>query len=184
MIIASKKIRKISALGVLCTSLTLLAACSSGSDSNNDSGVSPDNDAGTPAVEGNAEAPESALLGSWVLCNEVGGLRVEYEFTATMYSNSVGAGTCAGFASADQVSVNAGPYEITGTTTSDSGLTASTMELTTETIQGSPVFESLIETRFRLAFTGTPNELVFSSDTREGEERSLTLDLSSPYVRF
>lgn len=184
MTIVFTQIRKARALGVLFTSLTFLAACGSGSDSNNDGGIASVSNEESLAPAINPTGPEAELLGGWVVCNETGGLRFEYEFDATSYSNSVGAGSCAGFDSADQVLVNAGSYEITGTTLSDSGLTALTMELTTLTINGSPVFESLIETRFRLAYTGTQDQLVFSSDTFEGQDRSLTLDLDLPYVRF
>lgn len=167
------RMRKAGVAGSLCTSLLLMAACSSGS--------SDDNKVQTPAND--SEGTASAVIGTWVVCNEAGGLRSEYTFASDTYVNLVGAGSCAGFEFADAVLENAGPYEITGTTMSDSGLEAYTMELVTKTINGSPVFADLIETRYRLVYTGTADQLFFSDDTRDGQEISLTLDLDIPYVR-
>ncbi|MFK8082250.1 MAG: hypothetical protein AB8B97_18335 [Granulosicoccus sp.] len=194
---ALTQIRKATALGALLTSLTLLAACSSGSDnnSNDDTGtntgdnttpvndttpdtdpLNPNNTSSVPGTEG--------VVGNWTACNDVGGLRLEYTFTDTMYEYRFGVGTCAGFESAEDALESGGSYSITGTTMSDSGLTAFTMELTQETLEGFPVFESAMITQYVLAYTGTPNELVFSGFTNEGEDRSLTLNFDTPYVRF
>lgn len=180
----TNRIRKVSTPIALCTSLLFIAACSSGSsDSNNDPDVNLDDETDVQIPVDDADTTATDIIGTWVVCNDVGGLRSEYQFTADTYTNRVGSGSCAGFESADSVLENAGPYEITGTTTSDSGLEAYTMELTTETINGSPVFASLIETRYRLAYTGTADQLFFSNDTRDGQDMSLTLDLNIPYVR-
>lgn len=169
----SRRVRSSSLSGALCASLLLLAACSSGGSDNNTTQIPADD----------TDVTLSAVAGTWVVCNEAGGLRSEYVFASDTYINRVGAGSCAGFASSDGFLENAGPYEITGTTMSDSGLEAYTMELVTETINGSPVFASLIETRYRLAYTGTADQLFFSDDTRDGQELSLTLNLNIPYVR-
>ena len=183
-------IRKVAVLGALCTSLTLLAACSSDDDGDSGDTSPADDSVIAPSNEGETETPmvsESALgaelIDTWVLCSDGPGLRVEFEFDGANYSNSVGAGSCAGFESADQVLTNAGPYEITGTTTSETGLTVLTMDLTTMTINGDAIFESLIETRSRLAFVSGSDELFFSNDSREGQEPPTALNLNSPYVR-
>ena len=190
--ISFTEIRKVTALGALCTSLTLLTACSSGSDNDDTGNTTAVNDpVSAPANEGETQSPAGSetllgaeLIDSWVRCNDGPGLRVEFEFDGTNFSNSVGSGSCDGFASADQVLTNAGTYEITGTTTSETGLTTLIMELTTTTIAGSPVFDSLIETRTRLAFVSDSDELFFSDDAFEGEELPTALELNIPYVRF
>ena len=189
--ISFKEIRKVSALGALCTSLTLLAACSGSDDDDNVDTSAVNDPVSEPANEGEMQPPVvsetvlgAELIDSWVRCNDGPGLRVEFEFDGTNFSNSVGSGSCDGFVSADQVLTNAGPYEITGTTTSETGLTTFIMELTTTTIAGSPVFDSLIETRTRLAFVSDSNELFFSDDALEGQELPTALELNIPYVRF
>ena len=164
--------------------MLLLAACSSGSGDNNDEAdINLDDDAEVQAPVNISDGAASDVVGTWVVCNEAGGLRSEYIFADDTYANRVGSGSCAGFESADGVLENAGPYAITGTTTSDSGLETYTMELTTETVNGFPVFEDLIEKRYRLAYTGTADQLVFSNDTRDGQDISLTLDFNIKYVR-
>ena len=190
--VSFKEIRKVTALGALCTSLTLLAACSSGSDDDDNVDTGTANDpVSEPANEGETQTPVagdsalgSELISSWVACSDGPGLRVEFVFDGTNFTNNVGVGSCDGFVSADQVLPNAGPYEIIGTTTTETGLTAFIMELTTTTIAGSMVFDSLVETRTRLAFVSDSAELFFSSDAREGEELPTALNLDIPYVRF
>ena len=182
--VSFKEIRKVTALGALCTSLTLLAACSSGSDDDDNVGTGTvNNPVGEPANEGET-ALGSELISSWVACTDGPGVRVEFVFDGTNFSNGVGGGSCNGFTSADQVLTNAGPYEITGTTTTETGLTAFIMEMTTTTIAGSMVFDSLVETRTRLAYVSDSNELFFSSDAFEGDELPTALNLNTPYVRF
>lgn len=192
MSIEFTRMRTAIALGAFYTGLALLTACSSGSDSNDDAASGTNNAGGTEANDSaaaqspadNANQLGAEVVGTWVLCVEAGGLRSEYEFTATTYTNKVGGGNCAGFLSEDQILVNAGPYSITGTATSDSGLTSYNMELSTETVSGEATFESIRATRYRLAYTGTPNQIAFSSDSSGDQERSLTLDLERPYVRM
>lgn len=176
-------------LVIVFTALTLLTGCSSGGSSN-DATVTPvENTGGTGApvndaseVVGNTSGPESELVGSWQRCNDAGGLRVQYVFTATTYTYTVGTGTCAGFS--DGGLVAAGIYTITGTELSDSGLTAYSMELDQQTLDGTTLPEIYRETQYRLVYTGVENQLSVSSVSYEGDELSLTLDLQSPYVRF
>ncbi len=177
------RMRRVSASGALCTSLLLLAACSSGSSDNTvvaDNNLDDETEVQAPA--NNSDGTAGDVVGTWVVCNDAGGLRFEYIFSNDTYINRVGSGNCAGFDS-DGPLENAGSYAITGTTTSDSGLEAYTMELTTETIEGFPVFQDLIEKRYRLAYTGTADQLVFSNDTRDGEEVSLTLNFDTTFIR-
>lgn len=174
----------------LIASAALLTACGSGGGSSNDVGSNL-NDVNISTVadqqvsENNSGASNGNLAGSfWVACNDAGGLRSDYEFTGSTYINRVGSGNCNGFEPGFDPLTNAGPYSITGTAMSSSGLTAFVMELTTETINGFPVFQSLLETRRRLVYTGTEGEIVFSnSDARDGQELDLELNFSIPFSR-
>jgi len=166
------------AISVSATTLVVvvLSACSSGGDSGSDNGSGSNIDAGQ-------QAANTPLQGDWELCSEVGGLRVEYSFTATTFTNSVGGGNCSGFSDADGVLTTSGPYEISGTTTADSGVEANVMELTTQTFNGAQVLESVSVTRTRLAHIDETGQLFFSDDASAGQELSLTINFSSPYVR-
>lgn len=190
MVTKSKLNSKSIALSAFFISTALLASCSSGGSSSSEEDNDLNNDIADteqptteqPPAENNTGGDSSDVIGLWTLCNDQGGLRSDFEFAESTYINRVGVGTCNSFDSDDAVLENAGPYSIIGTTTSDSGLESLVMELTTETLNGFPVFESLIESRRRLVFTGTDDELLFSNDALEGQELNLEL-IIVPFVR-
>ncbi len=167
--------------------LTLLAGCSSGGSSD-DGTETPTNNTSVPsdntdddAPASNAGSPGAELVGQWRLCADEETLMVEYEFTNSNYTFTVGTGTCAGFNTESLVSV--GSYTINGTVLSDSGLESYSLALDQESLNGEALPEQFRETEYLLAYTGVEDQLSFSDSSFEESELSLTLNLDTPFIR-
>lgn len=180
-------------LAATFTVLTLLAGCSSGGSSD-DATVAPAENTtdsaantNTPADDASAPmnttgSPEAELVGTWRLCADVTNLMIEYVFTTTTYTNTVGTGTCAGFDT--QSLVAGGSYTINGTLLSDSGLESYSLALNQQSLNGETLSEAFRQTLYQLVYTGVENQLSFSDYEFEESEISLTLNLQAPYIRI
>jgi len=182
MAVNKNTVKRTSSTLVTIASITLLVACSSGSSSD------PETDANTNALTNpivdmadSTGGVGSELVGTWTACNEAGGLRFDYTFTNTTYTNIVGTGTCAGFDGAQITS--GGTYSIAGTALSDTGLDSLELDLMQDSLDGFPLSESLRQTRYYLAYTGMAGQLFLSTSSFDEEDRSLELNFNLPFVR-
>lgn len=167
-------------------SITLLAACGSGSSSD----LEPAANVLTNAPAGVTDPTDPAattggigseLVGTWSACSDAGGLRSDYTFTNTTYSNTVGTGSCAGF---DGIStVAAGTYFIAGSALSDTGLDSLELDLMQDSLNDFSLSESLRQTLHHLVYTGMVGQIFFSTFSLSAEGRSLELNLNLPYVK-
>ena len=182
---------------VLGAVVLMLSACSSGGGgtpatpvTNNEteiadtnSGANTDTNLNTGAASNN----QSALAGTWGYCGS--GFLLGYQFTADRWKDVRGLFTspdCTGPYEPDSGLHEfefEGTYEIVGTGTSDSGLPVMLINMTSDALEGVPVFESAQVTRYSIVYTGTAGQLIFGEFTRNESARPTELDFDLPYSR-
>lgn len=142
-------------------------------------------DANTNAGAGSNNA--AALAGTWGYCGS--GFLLGYQFTADRWKDVRGLFTspdCTGPYEPDSGLHEfefEGTYEIVGTGTSDSGLPVMLINMTSDALEGVPVFESAQVTRYSIVYTGTAGQLIFGEFTRSEAARPTELDFDLPYSR-
>jgi len=181
---------------VLCLAGVLASGCSSGGDGDAPAGVTqtPADDP-VPGAPGGApgDVPiEGSLAGAWDGCTGAG-LRSTYVFTADRFDQYLAffdAADCTGtprreggLVESDEV-YTSGTHVLGSAATSEEGLSIRNIDLTTDTVLGNEIFESIRVTEYDILYTGTPDQLVFGvSPGDEAADRPTALDFDMPYIR-
>lgn len=187
---------------ILASSIACLGACSSGSGSDNttannagdnSNGMNTgdnasgnntgDNSAGMNSVDNNTGANTgNALTGTWTRCKN--GLAKTFTFKASRWTENLRVHMdeqCSGAGEPFGLGTWEGTYELVGEITTEGGLQAQQIDMTSDKLDGVQVIQQV--SQYDIVYTGMPGQLIFAESTgRTAENRPTKLDFEFPYL--
>lgn len=135
------------------------------------------------------------LIGTWDWCDEALQItitftedRVAYDVVTYHNVDCTGTKIVYGFEAEDDIPVWSGSYEVTGTSTTDSGLIALNLDILWDTYYGNNWLlfpdSQIIEMHYDIVYTGVEGSLLFSSTFSPGaygNARPVSLNLEHSY---